>query len=458
MQNNSTIAAICTGFGGAISVLRISGNNALKIVSKIFKPLKDGFSIEKDAKANRIYNGFIVDNSGNEIDRVVLSVYLSPHSYTGENIVEISCHASSYVQREILSLLIKNGAELAKPGEFTRRAFQNKKMDLSQAEAVADLIASKSKAEHDIAVNQMRGGITQEIKRLRDLLLKFTSLMELELDFSEEDVEFADRSQFKSILTETENYLSRLVNSFKFGNAIKNGIPVAICGRPNAGKSTLLNALLNDERAIVTDIPGTTRDVLEDFFVVDGITYRLIDTAGIRETDDKIEKIGIDRAKNAMLKADIILAVLDSQDDVQKQFSEIIPSECFGKKIIAVINKTDLTDCKTAINFPENVNIVKISAKQKTGLDDLIKIISQYGAENLNYEGVILTNIRHYEIFSQALEAIKRAESALNSGLSGEFVSQDIREALRCFAEITGDEITTDEVLGNIFKNFCIGK
>ena len=458
MQNNSTIAAICTGFGGAISVLRISGNNALKIVSKIFKPLKDGFSIEKDAKANRIYNGFIVDNSGNEIDRVVLSVYLSPHSYTGENIVEISCHASSYVQREILSLLIKNGAELAKPGEFTRRAFQNKKMDLSQAEAVADLIASKSKAEHDIAVNQMRGGITQEIKRLRDLLLKFTSLMELELDFSEEDVEFADRSQFKSILTETENYLSRLVNSFKFGNAIKNGIPVAICGRPNAGKSTLLNALLNDERAIVTDIPGTTRDVLEDFFVVDGITYRLIDTAGIRETDDKIEKIGIDRAKNAMLKADIILAVLDSQDDVQKQFSEIIPSECFSKKIIAVINKTDLTDCKTAINLPENINVVKISAKQKTGLDDLIKIISQYEAENLNYEGVILTNIRHYEIFSQALEAIKRAESALNSGLSGEFVSQDIREALRCFAEITGDEITTDEVLGNIFKNFCIGK
>jgi len=268
MLSNTTITAICTGHGGAIAVLRVSGNDTLKIVSSIFKPLKKGFSLASDAEGNRIYNGYITDNDGNEIDRVVVSVYLAPHSYTGEDVVEISCHASSYIQKEILNLLIKNGAQLAKPGEFTRRAFQNKKMDLSQAEAVADLIASKSKAEHDIAVNQMRGGITLEIKRLRDLLLKFTSLMELELDFSEEDVEFADRTQLKGILNETETYLSRLVNSFRLGNAIKNGIPVAICGEPNAGKSTLLNALLNDERAIVSDIPGTTRDVLEIILIL----------------------------------------------------------------------------------------------------------------------------------------------------------------------------------------------
>ncbi len=458
MNPSTTIAAICTGHGGAIAVLRVSGAATFAIVSKIFSPLKRSFSIETDTEANHIYNGFIIDADGNEIDRVVISVYRAPHSYTGEDVVEISCHASSYVQKEILSLLIKNGAELAKPGEFTRRAFQNHKMDLSQAEAVADLIASKSKAEHDIAVNQMRGGITLEIKRLRELLLKFTSLMELELDFSEEDVEFADRTMLKSILDETENYLSRLVGSFKYGNAIKNGIPVAICGRPNAGKSTLLNALLNDDRAIVTDIPGTTRDTLEDFFTFDGITYRLIDTAGIRQTDDKIEKIGIDRAKNAVQKADIVLAVLDSNADIAEQFSEIVPSDCLDKNIIAVINKSDICATADTSRLPQNVSVVKISAKHKTGLEDLIKKISEFGAENLNYDGVILTNLRHYETFSHALESVKRAETALNSGLSGEFVSQDIREALRDFAEITGDGITTDEVLGNIFKNFCIGK
>ena len=342
MQNISTIAAICTGHGGAIAVLRVSGKDALNITSKIFKPLNCNLNLESNAKANHLYNGFIVDDNGNEIDRVVISVYLAPHSYTGENIIEISCHASSYIQKEILSLLIKKGAEMAKPGEFTRRAFQNHKMDLSQAEAVADLIASKSKAEHDIAVNQMRGGITQEIKRLRNLLLKFTSLMELELDFSEEDVEFADRSQLKSILKETENYLDRLVNSFKHGNAIKNGIPVAICGEPNAGKSTLLNALLNDERAIVSDIPGTTRDTLEVFLNIDGVTYRLIDTAGIRLTDDQIEKLGIDRAKNAISKAEIVIIVLNPQKDLLKQFSEIIPNDFSTEKIIAVVNKSDI--------------------------------------------------------------------------------------------------------------------
>jgi len=458
MNTSTTIAAICTGHGGAISVLRVSGKDALTVVSKVFSPLKKSFSLAKDAEPNRIYNGFIVDQNGAEIDRVVLSVYLAPHSYTGENVVEISCHASSYIQKEILTQLISHGAELAKPGEFTRRAFQNKKMDLSQAEAVADLIASKSKAEHDIAVNQMRGGITLEIKRLRDLLLKFTSLMELELDFSEEDVEFADRSQLKNILTETENYLNRLVSSFKYGNAIKNGVPIAICGEPNAGKSTLLNAMLNDERAIVSDIPGTTRDVLEDFLNINGVTYRLIDTAGIRQTDDKIEKLGIDRAKNAISKAEIVLIVLNPANDISCQFAEIIPDGFPNEKIIAVVNKSDIYVDADISSLPQGVTVVKISAKHKTNLDELFAKLSDLSAFDFNQDEVILTNVRHYTIFSEALSAIQRAQNALESGLSGEFVSQDIRDALRAFADITGDEITTDEVLGNIFKNFCIGK
>ena len=456
-MNNTTIAAICTGHGGAISVLRVSGVDTLYIIDKIFRPLRNGFSIV-DAEANRLYNGFIVDNDGSEVDRVVVTVYRAPHSYTGEDVVEISCHASIYIQKEILSLLLKNGAQLAQPGEFTRRAFQNKKMDLSQAEAVADLIASKSKAEHLIAVNQMRGGITLEIKRLRDLLLKFTSLMELELDFSEEDVEFADRTQLNDILTETENYLSRLVSSFKYGNAIKNGIPVAICGEPNAGKSTLLNALLNDERAIVSDIPGTTRDVLEDYLNINGVTCRLIDTAGIRQTDDRIEKLGIDRAKNAISKAEIVLIVLNPASDIQKQFDEIVPEDFPREKIIAVVNKSDVYADADISSLPDAVSVVKISAKHKTNLNELFEKISALSAFDFNQDEVILTNVRHFTIFSEALDAVERAETALKSGLSGEFVSQDIRDALRAFAEITGDEITTDEVLGNIFKNFCIGK
>ncbi len=457
MLKNTTISAICTGRGGAIAVLRVSGNDTLYILDKIFRPLRKGFSIV-DAEPNRIYNGFIIGDNGNEVDRVVVSVYRAPHSYTGENVAEISCHASTYIQSEILRLLVKNGAELAKPGEFTRRAFQNHKMDLSQAEAVADLIASKSKAEHDIAVIQMRGGITLEIKRLRDLLLKFTSLMELELDFSEEDVEFADRTQLKDILTETKSYLNRLVGSFKLGNAIKNGIPVAICGEPNAGKSTLLNALLNDERAIVSDIPGTTRDVLEDYLNINGVTYRLIDTAGIRQTNDTIEKLGIDRAKAAISKAEIVLIVLNPADDIHRQFADIIPDGFPCEKVIAVVNKSDVYPDADVTSLPDGVGVVKISAKHKTNLDELFTKISNLGVADFNEDEVILTNERHYTIFSEALAAIERAETALISGLSGEFVSQDIRDALRAFADITGDEITTDEVLGNIFKNFCIGK
>jgi len=453
-----TISAICTAQGsGAIAIIRLSGDKALDIVHEIFQPLKKGFSLKDEAEANHVYNGYIVDG-GENIDRVVATVYKSPHSYTGDDVVEISCHASAYIQREILRLTLAHGATLAKPGEFTRRAFINKKMDLSQAEAVADLIASKSQADHAIAMNQMRGGITQEIKRLRDLLLKFTSLMELELDFSEEDVEFADRTQFREILGETKRYLQRLVNSFKYGNAIKNGVPIAICGQPNAGKSTLLNALLNDDRAIVSDIPGTTRDVLEDTLVINGVTYRLIDTAGIRETDDYVERLGIDRAKSAILKAEFVIIVLDPKEDIAKQYSEIIPQDIDSHKIIAVVNKSDVFADVDVSVLPKEANIIRLSAKEKTNLDELFAKITDLNASDYKAGDVILTNIRHFEIFSESLASIERAEDALNSGLSGEFVSQDIREALRLFAEITGDEITTDEVLGNIFKNFCIGK
>ncbi|MBR4266427.1 MAG: tRNA uridine-5-carboxymethylaminomethyl(34) synthesis GTPase MnmE [Bacteroidales bacterium] len=457
-MENSTISAICTAQGnGAIAIIRMSGSKALQIISEIFSPLKSGFDILHDSEANHVYNGFIVDGDKN-IDRVVVTVYKNPHSYTGEDVVEISCHASPYIQREILKLTLSHGAELAKPGEFTRRAFVNKKMDLSQAEAVADLIASKSEADHAIAMNQMRGGITQEIKKLRDLLLRFTSLMELELDFSEEDVEFADRTQFKDILKQTIQYLTRLVNSFKYGNAIKNGIPIAICGQPNAGKSTLLNALLNDDRAIVSDIPGTTRDVLEDTLVINGVTYRLIDTAGIRDTEDYVEKLGIERAKSAIQKSQFVIVVLDPKENIAAQYNEIIPQDIRPESVIAVINKSDIYPEVDTSVLPSGINIIRISAKQKTNIDELLNLISDLNSSDYNPGDVILTNIRHYQIFSDALVSIQRAEDALNSGLSGEFVSQDIREALRLFAEITGDEITTDEVLGNIFKNFCIGK
>ncbi|MCQ2973898.1 MAG: tRNA uridine-5-carboxymethylaminomethyl(34) synthesis GTPase MnmE [Bacteroidales bacterium] len=458
MENN-TIAAICTAQGnGAISIIRISGKDTYNIVAKIFSPLKKNFNFETQSQGNKFYNGYIIDNNGKTIDRVVVFCYKNPHSYTGEDTIEISCHASIYIQRQILKIVLENGAQPAQPGEFTQRAYMNGKMDLSQAEAVADLIASKSAAEHNIAINQMRGGITNEIKRLRDLLLKFTSLMELELDFSEEDVEFADRSQLREILNETKNYLKRLINSFAVGNAIKNGIPVAIAGQPNAGKSTLLNALLNDERAIVSDIPGTTRDSIEDSLIINGITYRLIDTAGIRNTSDTIEKLGIDRAKNAVEKAEIVILVVDPMTDIYKQYQDVIPSSFNGKLIIA-INKLDIKSIEIdSQKFPDNTKIIKISAKHKENIDLLLNTISEFSQTNYSTDDVILTNLRHYEIFREALDSIERGETALNSGLSGEFVSQDIREALRLFGDITGDEITPNEVLGNIFKNFCIGK
>ncbi len=454
---SSTITAICTAQGnGAISMIRVSGPEAYDIVGKIFRPLRASFNFEADAQKNHFYNGYIIDSDGETLDRVVVLTYRAPNSYTGEDTVEISCHASIYIQHQILKLLISNGAVPAEPGEFTRRAFVNKKMDLSQAEAVADLIASKSKADHQIAINQMRGGITQEIKRLRDLLLKFTSLMELELDFSEEDVEFADRTQLNDILSETDGYLTRLIDSFNYGNAIKNGVPVAICGQPNAGKSTLLNALLNDERAIVSDIPGTTRDILEDTIIIKGVTYRLIDTAGIRETDDRIESLGIDRAKSAMQKARIVILLLDAQFDLQKQIDDVLPKD-LDSDVVAVVNKCDVADVDVSA-LSDFRKVIKISAKNRTNIQELTDILASLASSDYSAGDVILTNIRHLDIFTKARESLRRGHQALRDGLSGEFVSQDIREVLRYFADITGDEITTDEVLGNIFKNFCIGK
>lgn len=458
MYNNSTIAAICTPKGSSsVSMIRVSGEDSIKIVNQIFRPLTDGFNLEKDSKPNRIYNGFIVDNS-DVIDRVVLLVYKSPNSYTGEDIVEICCHSSAYILKLVLDLLFKHGCHSAKPGEFTMRAYLNKKMDLTEAEAVADLISATSEKSHKIAINQLRGGIKNEISNLRAELLHFCSLLELELDFSEEDVEFANRKEFNQILDRTKEYLNKLISSYKKGNAIKNGVPVAIVGMPNAGKSTLLNALLNEERAIVSHIPGTTRDIVEDTMVIDGVNYRFIDTAGIRQTEDYVEKLGIERAKNAINQADIILFVLDIEKDINLQYQELIEDK-EDKTIIYVINKVDKSSFeKEKFPFLKDKIVVPISAKNKEGITELENQIAKLSNLEVGSDDVILTNARHQNLFVESLEAITRAQDAMNNMVSSEFVSQDIRLALMLFSEITGDEITPDEVLGNIFKNFCIGK
>ena len=467
MNPANTIAALCTPQGkGALALIRVTGPEAIQLFSKVFVPLNKDFDFENSAQGNKIYNGYVTDINGDTLDRAVVLVFKAPHSYTGEDTVEISCHASSYILQQVLGALFECGVIPAQPGEFTQRAFLNKKMDLTQAEAVADLIASGTKANHQLAINQMKGGISIEISRLREKLLKFVSLVELELDFSEEDVEFADRTELKGILTEVENYLSKLVSSFATGNAIKNGIPVAIAGFPNAGKSTLLNALLNEDKAIVSDIPGTTRDIIEDVTVIDGISYRFIDTAGIRQTSDLIENLGIDRAKKAVDKASILILVIDPQPSINEQINQIVPQDFDGLLIVAV-NKSDIADCDIDIISAEktiselNINdykIINISAKKNIGLDKLQDIISNYENGKISQSDYILTNARHQILFKKSLESIQRAHEGLKAGISGEFFSQDIREAMQYFGEITGNEITPDEVLGNIFKNFCIGK
>jgi len=462
MINNDIICAISTPQGnGAIAVLRLSGNESIALCDKIFKTPTNKRLI--DQQPNTLHFGNLVDGE-RIVDEVVVSIFKGPRSYTGEDVVEISCHGSVYIQQQILQVLIRNGARLAKPGEFTLRAFINGKMDLSQAEAVADLIASSSSAAHKVAIQQMRGGFSSEIASLRDRLLHFISLLELELDFSEEDVEFADRKQLYLLLNNIQILIQKLLKSFELGNVIKNGVPVAIVGHTNVGKSTLLNRILNEEKAIVSDIAGTTRDVIEDVINIEGVSFRFIDTAGIRETSDTIETIGIERTYDRISKASIVLLLVDATEsisDIEKAIRTVKNKLGAGdKKLIVVINKMDKADKEFNLNslLSKNDVIVKISAKTGENMDVLIQeLLSVVNLNALNQNEVIITNTRHFEALEKASEALQRAIEGLNVGITGDFMAQDIRETLHYLGEITG-EITTDEVLGNIFKNFCIGK
>ncbi|MEG1005728.1 MAG: tRNA uridine-5-carboxymethylaminomethyl(34) synthesis GTPase MnmE [Bacteroides sp.] len=468
-MNQDTICAIATAQGGAIGTIRISGSKAIEIANRIFVPARSGKQLS-DQKAYTLTFGRIYDGA-EIVDEVLVSLFRSPHSYTGEDSVEIACHGSSYILQQVMQLLIRNGCRMAQPGEYTQRAFLNGKMDLSQAEAVADLIASSSAATHRLAMSQMRGGFSKELTDLRTKLLNFTSMIELELDFSEEDVEFADREALRQLANGIENVISRLVQSFSIGNAIKNGVPVAIIGETNAGKSTLLNVLLNEEKAIVSDIHGTTRDVIEDTVNIGGVTFRFIDTAGIRETDDTIETLGIERTFQKLDQAEIVIWMLDAVDGTSQisQLSDKILPRCEGKHLLLVFNKADLVTPSEQVlpsplfpNFPyfpeDRVNAIFISAKQRQHTEDLQQLlVNAAHLPTVTQNDVIVTNVRHYEALTHALQAIQRVQEGLAVNISGDFLSQDIRECIFHISDIAG-EVTNDMVLQNIFLHFCIGK
>jgi len=464
MLDQLTICAIATSPGmGAIATIRLSGEKAIEIADSVFQSPKSGKKLA-DQQPNTLHFGSIAD--GNElIDEVVVSIFQAPHSFTGEDVVEITCHGSVYIQQRILQLLITKSARLARPGEFTQRAFLNGKMDLSQAEAVADLIASTNRAAQKVAINQMRGGFSSELSNLRGELLHFIAMIELELDFSEEDVEFADRIQLKKLVSRIEAILRKLKNSFQLGNVIKNGIPVAIIGDTNVGKSTLLNALLNEEKAIVSDIHGTTRDVIEDVVNIHGTAFRFFDTAGIRETTDAIETLGIERSYSKLDQSSVVILVVDTQNDFEVVSSRIskIRERITGQHLIFAANKVDRGLQKTIAELKKmlllsNEKLVFIAAKQKTNLDELIHEMQHVvSLDSVSEDAVIITNLRHFEALTHAHESIERVQLGLENQISGDFLAQDIRECLHYLGEITG-EISNDEILGHIFKNFCIGK
>jgi tRNA modification GTPase len=461
-SSNETICALSTAPGvGGIAIIRISGEAAFEITDKILSK-----SISQ-VESHTVHFGKIKHEDKSILDEVLVTVLHKGKSFTGENTVEIACHGSNFIQQELLSLLIKNGCRLANPGEFTMRAFLNGKMDLSQAEAVADLIASESKKAHEIAMNQMRGKFSNELKELREKLINFASLIELELDFAEEDVEFADRTQLKNLVSEVLTYIQKLIESFELGNAIKNGVPVAIVGAPNTGKSTLLNQLLGEERAIVSNIAGTTRDSIEETLNIEGILFRLIDTAGIRSglkdsDSDKIEAIGIERSLEKIKLAKIVLVLSDStpnkeQEDEIYDFVKNIREKYSDKKVLLVFNKLDLLDSKSDIAHSQ-LDCIQISAKLGTGISSLKEKLFELILRNTDFEqSTIVTNARHLEALQKAQTSLLQAKSGLETNITGDFIAMDIRQAMFEIGNITGD-ISTEDLLGNIFSKFCIGK
>lgn len=452
---NETICALATATGGAIGIIRISGPKTLEILSDIFTK-----SLTK-ARPNTIHYGHIKDKD-EIIDEVLVSVFRAPHSYTGEESAEISCHGSQYILNKVLELLVKNGCRMANPGEFTMRAYLNGKMDLSQAEAVADIIASTNKATHQLAMSQLRGSVSNELSLLREQLLHLTSLMELELDFSDhEDLEFADRTELLQLTKKIDSHITRLAHSFETGQAIKQGIPVAIVGKTNVGKSTLLNRLLKDDRAIVSNVHGTTRDTIEDTIDIQGVTFRFIDTAGIRKTTDEVECIGIQRTYEAIKKARIVLWVIDdipSPKDIQE-----IVEETNDKHLVIIQNKEDK---ENSVKIPlytfhslHNYTFLRVSAKYNQHIDELEKTIYEAAdIPTLTETDVIITNARHYDALVRARQSLSHVLDGMRLGLSGDLLSEDLRDVLSTLAEITGGQITPNEVLGNIFKHFCVGK
>lgn len=455
IDNEDTIVALSTAEGaGAIAVIRLSGKEAINICNKVFS----GKDLSAQ-KTHTLHFGTIKDGD-QTLDEAVVSIFKEPHSYTKENVAEISCHGSPYIVRQIIQLLIRNGARLARPGEFTRRAFINGKLDLAQAEAVADLIASDSEAAHRTAMNQMRGGFSEKIKTLREQLIHFASMIELELDFAEEDVEFASRDDLRSLVYDIQKTIGELISSFALGNAIKNGIPTVIAGKPNVGKSTLLNALLNEEKAIVSDIPGTTRDFIEDEINIEGVNFRFIDTAGIREAKDKIEAIGVERTHMKMKQASLIIYMFDLErdrlEDIQKEIETL---KEIGAPFIKVGNKLDKANPEALERLKETEkDMVMISASSHMGLDELkAKILETAHIDPAKKGATIVTNIRHYESLKNTQKALDDALEAIDKGLTGDLLALDLRTALHHLGEITG-EVTTEDLLANIFSKFCIGK
>lgn len=457
---DDTICAIATAVGGAIGVIRISGAEAITDVQKVFS------SSLTEKKSHTLTYGNILDHNGQVIDEVLVSIFRTPHSYTGENSVEISCHGSRYILQKILERLGEAGCRQADPGEFTKRAFLHGKMDLSQAEAVADLIASRTASSHRTALNQLRGGISNQLTILRSKLLKITSLLELELDFSEEDVTFANKDELYTLTREINDEISRLLHSFQLGNALKNGIPVAIVGETNAGKSTLLNALLHEDKAIVSDIHGTTRDTIEDTVNINGVEFRFIDTAGIRHSEDKIEQLGILKTFQKLNQAELVLWVVDStsSDEHWEEIKSELSKHCNGKRVFLLLNKCDLSESRLTadtidISSLSIEQILPISAKTGKGLDKLQELlVSMADIPDLSESDVIITNARHATALMKAQESLHRVQEGLDTGLSGDLIAEDLRQCLEYLGEITGQSINSDEVLGSIFKHFCIGK